>query len=185
MNNNNNVPSAASVLNATSNGSVNCSTSNANTQDLLAARMDASNQLTATDSFGDLGDMRHLDFNDLIGADGSLDNFGGKHLNEMVTDILHMDGMAGPQQNPTLGMSPTSLSSNQVHSHMDGGNMGSSHLIQSNQSEHNANEVDELLAHIQSIGNDAGQPSNRINSNLGKLSCKSMSVIISFWGSDQ
>lgn len=162
-NNNNDMPSTTNVLNSAPNGPVICSTNTSNNQELLPARRDNSSQPNMTDSFGDLGDMHHLDFNDLIGADGSL----SKHYNEMVTDIFHVDSsMTGPQHNPTLGLSPTSVNSNQVPSQIGGGNMNNTNLISSNPSEHNTNEVDELLDHIQSIGNEAEQSNGRLNASL-------------------
>lgn len=165
LNNNNDLPSTSNALSSVPNGPVFCGTNTSNNQELLPARRDNPNQSNMTDSFGDLGDMHHLDFNDLIGADGSL----SKHYNEMVTDIFHMDGnLTGPQHNPTLGLSPTSVNSNQVPSQL-GGNLNNANLISSNPSEHNTNEVDELLDHIQSIGNEADQSNGRLNPSLGKL----------------
>nr|XP_039255105.1 nuclear receptor coactivator 6-like [Styela clava] len=150
------------LISVTSNGPANLNT---NTHDILAGRMGMSGEQAATDTLG-LSDMPNLDFHDLIGADGTsapLDL-------EMVNDLLHMDSMPQPQ-NPTLGMSPSSLNSSQVQSHLEGPGMNSTPHSLTNTSDQNANEVDDLFnLQLHSFETEDDQSTSHLTPSIGDLS---------------
>lgn len=155
-------PNPNAIINVTSNGPVNLNT---NTQDILAGRMGMSSDHAATDTLG-LSDMPNLDFNDLIGADGTsapLDL-------EMVTDILHMDSIS-QTQNPTLGMSPSSLNSSHVPSQLEGPGMNSTPHSLTNTSDQNTHEVDELFnIQLHSFDTEDDQSTSHLTPSIGDLS---------------